>query len=168
MPGPLGRSVLLPQAARIDLADTASLIVGTTTAGLVRLHVVDSSNFEIPLSVVINLSTSATVSARVPVIIIQDADANTLYQVMANGYQAESQAMRHLFYVDAGSSYFAGNANSVTPLPYILLQPGYRMFFQTTNFQAADQLLGIAYTYQSIPTGPEPAGADFAPPPVLA
>ena len=149
----LGRSVVMPGNARLDLAYTNTAIVQPLPAGLVTKHAVKGGQFEIPQQITLTFKTDATVADRYVGILFFDSNADVIGQVFCNGAQAASTSYRYTFILDAGGSFVSG-IFGMAPLPYLVLPPTSYWEPTASGIQPGDQQDGLTHTELVIPNGP--------------
>lgn len=162
--GIIGRSVVLPGYARLDLSYTNVTPIGPLAAGLVTVHNVVGGQWEIPQQITFTWNTSATVGNRTLGVKFLDQAGDVVNQVLMNGVQPENTSYRYTFMLDSGSSFVQG-IFGMAPLPFMVMPNLYSWQIIGTNLDSGDVQNGLTHTEQVIPTGP-PLSA--APPTVTA
>lgn len=158
----LGQAVLLPQYGRVDLAYTELFQPPTPAAGAAFVHVVPGGQVEVPQSVFFSLVTNGTVVNRTVFVDYKDESGAVVFRHLMNGSQPQSTTWNYSFILNAGGSYNVAS-RGIAPLAFAVLAEGYAVSIGVQSLQAGDQLAGIAYTAQLIPTGPPIDSAPIEP-----
>jgi len=98
-------------------------------------------------SIMLTLTSSATVANRFPQIFIDDNNGHDITNVLNGTALQASDSIVLAAFPNAGYSLNFGDFVSYMPLPDIPLAPSWRVLIGALNMQPTDQLSGVTYSF---------------------
>ena len=107
------------------------------------------------ISLFVILTTDANAANRVLALEFQDGDGNVVGGTTNGVLQTATNTFRYYFMLGGGITTAAASARQLAPLPYLFVQPSWKLVSNVAAFQVGDTLTAIRGVVERFGIGPD-------------